>query len=452
MRGAMTRQPIAPLVRPSSMRWRTQSRPSQLLLVGLPVLLALPACGTQPGGLAEETVAAGTLPVSQQARVDVGVQDAAAVTEVVAAADVMALELIDLNPEMTTVTSPASLQVALSMAAEGAEGQTLTELEALIGAAGPARSEAVNALTAALQDLEGDPAVVQADELPDTPVVHRADRLVLDDSLVIKQDFIDALARHYGATSQATDLGNAEGKAVMDAWVNEHTGGLIPDSAIQPSQNLRLVLQDAIVLAARWQDPFPAVLTSPERYTLPSGEVVYLDLMDPGKERDTVYAEVKGWQAVRLPYTGGRLHADVILPPVGTAPTDITPELLADLQQALDQERSTLLTLRMPVVDTESKLDLLPYLAEHAPSSLGGGFGGITDEALFISEAAQQAVLAIDEEGTIAAAVTEIAFMFSGPAQPPIEPTIDRPYLVRIADNTTGWPLFLAHIADPRGK
>lgn len=451
MRVARARQPIAPFVRPSTMRWRPPSRPGQLLFVGLPLLLVVSACGTQPGPLPEETVAAGTLPVSQQARVEVGVEDAAAVAEVVAAADVMGLELIGLDPEVTAVTSPASLQVALSMAAEGAEGQTLAELEALIGAAGPARSEAVNALTASLQDLEGDPAVVQA-ELPETPVVHRADRLVLDDSLVVKQDFVDALARHYGATSEVTDLGSAEGKAVLDAWVNEHTGGLVPESAIQPRQSLRLVLQDAIVLAARWQDPFPAVLTSPEPFTLPSGEVVYLDLMDPGKYRDTIYAEVKGWQAVRLPYTGGRLHVDLILPPPGTAPTDITPELLADLREALDQERTSLVTLRMPVVDTESKLDLLPYLAEHAPSALGGGFGGITDEALFIDQAGQQGILAIDEEGTIAAAVTEIAFTSSGPAQPPIELIIDRPYLVRIADNTTGWPLFLAHIADPRGK
>jgi serpin B len=40
----------------------------------------------------------------------------------------------------------------------------------------------------------------------------------------------------------------------------------------------------------------------------------------------------------------------------------------------------------------------------------------------------------------------------SGTAEPPLELTVDRPYLVRIADGRTGWPLFLAHIADPRGE
>ncbi|WP_202879753.1 serpin family protein [Ornithinimicrobium pratense] len=417
--------------------------------LSLAALLVLPACGQQTAQ-PEEASPEGTLPVAQLDRRAVSVQEAKAIEDLVVAADGMGLELINLQPEVTTVTSPASLQVALSMAAEGAEGQTLSELEALIGATGTGRSDAMNALMTALEDLDGDPAVVQDDELPETPMVHRADRLVLDDTLVVKQDFVDALARHYGATSETTDLGSEAGKAVLDSWVNEHTGGLVPQSAIKPDPGLRLVLQDAIVLAARWQDPYYAALTSPEQFTLPTGEVVDLDMMDTGRERDTIYAEVDGWQAVRLPYTGGRLHADVILPPLGTAPTQASTELLAQLQGQLDADQSRLVILRMPVVDATSKLDLRPFLSEHAPSALAGGFGGIADEDLAIDQAAQQGVLAIDEEGTIAAAVTEIGFPVSGTAQPPLKLTVDRPYLVHIADSTTGWPLFLAHIADPR--
>lgn len=427
--------------------WARRSIP-----LAVTALLVLTACGQQTAP-PEETEPAGNLPVSSVGRQVVNLQDAdaGATDDVVAAADRMGLDLISLTPEVTTVTSPASLQVALSMAAEGAEGQTLAELEALLGATGTQRSDAFNALTRALEDLDGDPSIVQDDELPETPMVHRADRLVLDDSLVVKQDFVDALSRHYGATSETTDLGSAEGKAVLDSWVNEHTGGLVPQSAIDPDPALRLVLQDAIVLAARWEYPYYATLTTAEPFTLPTGEVVDVDMMDTGRERETIYAEVDGWQAVRLPYTGGRLHADMILPPEGTAPTQASTDVLSQLQAALDAEQNRLVILRMPVVDAESKLDLGPFLSTQAPSALNGGFGGITDEDVFIDQAIQQGVLMIDEEGTIAAAVTEIGFATSGTIEPPLELTIDRPYLVRIADSDTGWPLFLAHIADPRG-
>jgi serine protease inhibitor len=64
---------------------------------------------------------------------------------------------------------------------------------------------------------------------------------------------------------------------------------------------------------------------------------------------------------------------------------------------------------------------------------------------------ANQAVLTIDEEGTVAAGVTEIAGVTSAPVDPPdsVEMTVDRPYLVRIVHQESNWPLFMASIADP---
>lgn len=429
-----------------------RTRSSLPLLVALPVAVALAACGQQSLDAPPGDAATGTLPVSRADQAQVTLSDASAVPAVVAAADVIGLELIAAAPTQTTVTSPVSLQIALSMAAEGAEGQTLVELEALIGAEGKDRSEAINALTTTLEVFEGDPAIVQDDELPDTPLVHRADRLVLDDRLVVSQDFVDALTVHYGATAKVTDLAGPEGKAVLDEWVNTHTGGLIPKSAIETSPDLLLVLQDAIVLAARWETPFPATLTEPLVFTLPDSTDVMVDMMTTATERDTLYVEAQGWQAVRLPYTGGRLHADIVLPPVGTAPTELTNELLTELQNSLDTAQTTPVDLSMPVVDASSGLDLTSYLQRHAPAALAGGFGGMADGPMAIQQAVQQGVLEIDEEGTVAAAVTEISIGVSGRLEAPIEFTVDRPYLVRIADGDTGWPLFFAHIADPRSQ
>ncbi len=67
------------------------------------------------------------------------------------------------------------------------------------------------------------------------------------------------------------------GKAALDAWAKEHSGGLVPESSIVPEPDLRLVLQDAIVLAARWEQPFPAALTEPDQFTLLSRAEVLHD-------------------------------------------------------------------------------------------------------------------------------------------------------------------------------
>lgn len=425
------------------MRRRIRPRSCWVGAVGAVALLALAACGTTPS----------TTPLgSDVERVTVDPSGSVALPDLVAAADAMGLDLIRAAGEVTAVTSPASLQVALSMAAEGAEGRTLAELESVIGAAGRDRSDGMNALVGSLADLDGSPDVVQDKELPAVPVVHRAGRLVLDDSLRVEQPFVDALARSYDAPAQTTDLGARGAQEVLDAWVAEHTGGLVPRSAVTPGPELRLVIQDAIVLAARWEQPFLAELTRPHPFTLPSGEVVEVDMMSTGGSGQSAYAEVEGWQAVRLPYTGRRLRADVILPPPGSTPTDLAGPLLEQLRVGLGTQPARSLMLRMPVVEARSTTDLMSYLADHAPSSLAGGFGGISDEEqLFISQAAQQGVLVIDEDGTLAAAVTEIAAAGSAPLDPPLEVLVDRPYLVSISDGQTGWTLFLAHVADPRG-
>ncbi len=50
----------------------------------------------------------------------------------------------------------------------------------------------------------------------------------------------------------------------------------------------------------------------------------------------------------------------------------------------------------------------------------------------------------------MAAALTEVGFNESGADPRTITFDVDRPYLVRIADAQTEWPLFFAHIAHPR--
>lgn len=408
-------------------------------------LAGLAACGDRPAPAAAQLT-------SDVDRETVSPSDAVALPDLVAAADALGLQMLALGGAETTVTSPASLQVTLSMLAEGADGATLAELETLVGAAGPDRGKGVNALTTSLADLDGDPSVVAEDELPADPVVHRASRLVLHDALTVRQTFVDALARSYDAPAQTTDLGSDDARAVLDAWVKEHTGGLVPRSAIVPGPELQLALQDAVVLAARWEQPFLAELTHPAPFTLSSGEEVEVDMMSTGEPRETAYAEVDGWQAVRLPYTGGRLAAEVLLPPHGTLPADLDTTLLSRILSGLDEPEHTTLLLRMPTVDGSSSLDLLGLLEESAPSALRGGFSGISDQPLLVSQAVQQGVLVIDEDGTVAAAVTEMGMAGSAPIEPPLEVVVDRPYLVRVADRQTGWPLFLAHVADPRGE
>ena len=77
-------------------------------------------------------------------------------------------------------------------------------------------------------------------------------------------------------------------------------------------------------------------------------------------------------------------------------------------------------------------------------------FSGMTDvEQLFITDAIHKAFVAVDEEGTEAAAATAVV---SGATSMPGEPlavTVDRPFVFLIRDIPTGTILFLGRVVDP---
>jgi serine protease inhibitor len=415
--------------------------------LALVATLGLAACG---GGAAAEELRADV------PRQSVPLGGATAVPDVVTATDRLGLDLLGLGDEVNAVVSPASAAVALAMLAEGAEGTSEAELDELLGASGRARTDAYNALSAQLEPMAGDPAVVQDDDLPETPVVHLANNVVVDDGAEVLDSYLQRLAAGFGAGMQAADLGSAEGKDVLDGWVREHTGGLIEQSAIQPDPLLRLVLQNAVVVAAPWQDPFDPGSTGPMSFTVADGTQTEVEAM--AKRTATGYAEVQGWRAVRLHYAGGGLYADVLLPPEGTAPQSLPADLLDELGRALAEDAGgpapQEVDLRLPKTDLRSRTPLLELLEDRTPSLVTAetaDLSGIsTAERLFVSQASQQATLTVDEAGTVAAAVTELGMAGSGMPEEPVRLSVDRPYLFRIAEAETGWTLFLARIGDPR--
>ncbi|GHH75451.1 serpin family protein [Promicromonospora soli] len=408
-------------------------------------VLALTACGPGPDGGLER---------SDAERVVVVPADAPASADAVAATEELGLLALRTaaEPDENALVSPASLSFALALLAEGARGETAASLDAALGASSQDRTSAYNALQGTLAAHDGDPGVAQDDELPEKPLLHLANQAVLDDQLSVEQDYLDALASAFDAGVQRTDLGSGEGKKVLDAWVNHHTGGLIEESAIQPEPSLRLVLQNAILLAARWEIPFEEHATSDEDFTGPAGTEPTEMLHGT---QSLAYATRGEWAAVRLPYADA-FHADVLLPPAGTDPSEVTPGQLTALIQALDAEEPQTVELAMPTLELEPPiLDLAPTLEE---AGLGGLYeapdlsGISTTQSLFLSQAMQQAYLSLDEEGTVAAAVTELGMAESAaaPDESAVQMTVDRPYLLRIAHTETELPLFLAAVRSPQ--
>lgn len=394
-------------------------------------------------------------PSRSEQRGDVGyrpvsLSQAAATQEVVEATTALGNDLLAGAGGDNRVVSSASVALVFAIVAEGARGPAADALDEFLGAGGTDRRDAFSALQAAIADYDGDPSVIQDDELPERPLLHLATGIVEAEGHEVESDFLDVITEYFDAGVATADFADANAKAVLDAWVQEHTGGLIEESAIEPDADTVFVLQNAVLLAARWQSPFAKSATTDEPFTDSSGDQHRVETMHQSLR--AAYTDEPGGQAVRLPYTEG-FAMDVLLPEEGTAPEDLTTQDWVAYDGALRAEPETMVDLALPKVDIDSsaflveplrRLGLAPVLAG---DDLGGIAGGVS-----IGEVAQQALLRIDEEGTVAAAVTEIAGLTSAPAvTDEVTMIVDRPFALRIVHVDTGWPLFQAVVNDPRG-
>lgn len=351
--------------------------------------------------------------------------------------------LLRSGAEPNRVIAPSSLAITLGMLAEGATDQTLAGIDGAFGLSGEERSAALGALRQSLKDYDSLPKSVDVKAPPKGPVVHQASQAVVVEGKQVEQQFLDRIGKFFDAGVQQVPLDGM--KQVLDSWAAKHTAGLIKESAIEVIPQLVLVLQDAILFAAAWATEF-------ERDDVP------LDFHAPGgtqqikalsSEFSLPWAEGDGWTAARLPYDDA-LAMDVILPAQGSAPGDLSAEQLEAARVTLDSAAPREIELTMPPCDLKGRSALLEMLAAQGinfDDSVDGIFpGAIVDQFV------QQVRLMVSAKGTVGAALTEVAVRETAMAPTEI-PTlvVDRPFIMRVLDTRTGWPLFLAVVSDAAG-
>ncbi len=361
------------------------------------------------------------------------------------------------DPATTAMASPLSLALVLAILADGATDASTQGYDALLGLSGQDRDRAWSAIQSSLNRYDGELKGFDPDKVPDKPLIHLANHVLIADKkdFKVKQAYLDAVLRWFSA--EIEQVGVDSMKENLDAWASRNTAGLIPNSGIKVTQDTRLVVQNALLFAAQWDSPFTAESTHQEDFTLAGGKTVKADLMHD--TRSIPHATGEGWAAVRLHYASGGdgrdsdLALDVVLPDAGTLPGAMDAGTWAEASKALDKAETREVGLTLPKLDLASEpKELLDFLKEQGLKP--DGLDKIAPE-LGLTQVVQQVRLILDEEGTVAAALSEAAgeaMAAPGPQTEPIKFTVDHPYVLRLRDLTSGTALLEAAIMDPTVK
>ena len=377
-------------------------------------------------------------------------------TELVAGNQAFALELYRHLAEAedgNLFLSPHSISVALAMAYAGARGSTEAEMARALHFTLPQEElhAAVNRLDIELSERGEGTQGADGEGF----------RLNVVNALWGQQDhafeeaYLDALARHYGAGLRLVDfIADAEAaRQAINGWVSEQTEeritDLIPEGVL--GELTRLVLTNAIYFNAAWAEPFEEGFTRDGDFTLLDGSTVTVPLMHQEGGFNT--AQGAGYEALELPYDGHELSMVILMPDAGTFDTfeqALDQAQLAAILESLSFER---IRLAMPRFEFRSKFGLTEALsALGMPQAFteAADFSGIDGtQELLISDVIHEAFVAVDEEGTEAAAATAVVIGITSAPVDPREVRIDRPFLFLIRDIETGAVLFIGRTLNP---
>lgn len=338
------------------------------------------------------------------------------------------------------VFSPISISTALAMTLAGARGQTAQEMTAVLRT--PPDAALLDKLTKA-GNVSGDQLLL-------------AQSLWVDRGFTLLPDFVRVSQQQFRAAPEAADFSKApeNARAAINRWVNEQTKGKIADLFAPGTltRDTRLVLASAVYFNGKWQSKFDPKSTSQAPFHTSAPTPVQTPFMNQTSRFP--YAETPTAQVLELPYAGGSLAFDVILPKAGTPLSTLEEALRSDgLSLWLGHLQRKQVAVSLPKFRAESAFslkDALSALGMASAFSSTADFSGIDGRRdLTISQVAHKAFIDVSEEGTEAAAATGVAVSLTAFA-PPVTFRADHPFLFLLRDTQTGAILFAGRLEEPK--
>ena len=343
--------------------------------------------------------------------------------------------------------SPVSTYLALMIAYEGAHADTKHEFDVVLHIDNPDL----------LNDIEGFSSnlITWKDS---SNFLNISNAVWIQNKFKIDSTYQTNVQKKYKADVRSVDfVKKHETASEINNWVSEKTNNLFKNivSTNDINEYTRLIISNAIYFIGKWAEEFERRLTKPDDFYSISNDLVQIDFMN--QTEFLGYFENDEIQFVSIPYKGNDKSFCIILPQKRYGIAEIENELdEALLNKIFNNLEYTKVILSIPKFKLETSYSLIEPLKKlglKAAFTSNADFSGITtEEPLLINKINHKAYIEIDEEKTVAAAVTTVELMSVTAVGPVPKPKIfkaDHPFIFLILDNKTKGIIFMGRYAKP---
>lgn len=343
--------------------------------------------------------------------------------------------------------SPLSVKMALALLANGASGDTKTEI---LNSIGVTDIDEFNNYSKELIKRYCESDILKLN-IANSIWINK-DKTAQKFSENYKEKIID----FYDGEVKIVDSSNAVKE--INSWVRKKTNEKI--TGIINSADFYSMLINAIYFKGAWQSEFNEGLTKPDIFNNADGTKISLDFMN--KTSWISYAETKSSQMIELKYKNcvdnfndnGDYIDSLVYDDLDVSmyfimsdeDINVEEELVANINDKSFKSKYIKLSLPKFIIEYETTLTKMlgnigvssafdPYLADFYKMFDNGN--------MFVTDAIHKTYINVDEKGTEAAAITAISMATSSLPPEPMELKFNKPFYFVIRDNIAGEILFM---------
>ena len=331
-----------------------------------------------------------------------------------------------------TILSPYSMYLTLAMTANGAAGDTRSQMESILGMS----VEELNLYALNLQTTNN-------------AEVTTANSIWLRDSFSPLETYLQTLKDHYDPQVYSVPF-DPETLNTMNRWIETHTNGRITNALDRMDANVMLYLINTLTFDASWKTLYTTQDITPQTFYGTNGEQV-VEMMTSTENRFLYDGKATGFLKS---YENERYSFMALLPNEGISLESYLSSLSGDqLVQMIQTAESTKVVATMPKVQLETAVemkDVLTSMGMVDAFTMNADLSGINGEQdLYISRILHKTYLQVDEAGTQAGAVTIEEIVSKGVVLNQEYVFLNRPYLMGIYDHANDCFLFLGTVENP---
>lgn len=344
----------------------------------------------------------------------------------------------DNDHKQNQLISPVSILNTLGMLANGADGDTLKQIENVSGATKNVLNESVLGFFAD-QYVGGENRLTTANSI------------WIDESIGdVNQDFLQTNADYYSSDIYEIAL-NKKAIKEINKWVEEKTKGMIKKIIEDDSDdNSKLLFINALAFEGEWEEQYKDNSVIDGFFTTEDGVEENVQFMCSTEHE---YIEDKNTTGFIKYYKDKRYAFVALLPDESISLSDYISSIDENkISQLLSNKKQGTVIAKLPKFEIDYAIGLEKILKEMGMTDAfnpgEADFSNIKENSdLYLNRVLHKTFIQVDEKGTKAAAVTAVTFKFTSNSLI-YEVNLNKPFIYILIDCKSNTPLFIGTVVD----